>query len=72
MGYATFFSRSHDAVICVYDDAGNVVETHKQAGRVQRVVSFAKPLVRFRKDPTSKEGLSSCNVLMQTARCGEK
>jgi len=27
VGYAKFFSRSHDAVICVYDEAGNVIET---------------------------------------------
>jgi hypothetical protein len=26
---AKFYSRSHDLVIRVYDDAGNVVETHK-------------------------------------------
>jgi hypothetical protein len=26
------FSRSHDAVIRVYDDAGNVIETHEHAG----------------------------------------
>jgi hypothetical protein len=32
IGYAKFFSRSHDAVICVYDDAGNVIETHEHAG----------------------------------------
>jgi hypothetical protein len=30
--YAQFFSRSHDAVIRVYDDAGNVVDTHEHAG----------------------------------------
>jgi hypothetical protein len=30
--YAKFRSRSHDAVIRVYDDAGNVIETHQQAG----------------------------------------
>jgi hypothetical protein len=24
--------RSHDAVIRVYDDAGNVIETHEQVG----------------------------------------
>jgi len=30
--YAKFFSRSHDAVIRVYDEAGNVIETHEQAG----------------------------------------
>ena len=29
--YAEFFSRSHDAVIRVYDDAGNVIETHEPA-----------------------------------------
>ncbi len=28
--YAKFFSRSHDAVIRVCDDAGNVIETHEQ------------------------------------------
>jgi hypothetical protein len=26
------FSRSHDAVIRVYDDAGNVIETHEHKG----------------------------------------
>ena len=31
-GYAIHDSRSHDAVIRVYDDAGNVIETHKHAG----------------------------------------
>jgi len=30
--YAKFFSRSRDAVIRVYDDAGNVIETHEHAG----------------------------------------
>jgi hypothetical protein len=30
--YAKFYSRSHDAVIRVYDAAGNVIETHEQAG----------------------------------------
>ena len=27
IGYAKFYSRSHDAVIRVYDQAGNVIET---------------------------------------------
>jgi hypothetical protein len=30
--YAKFYSRSNDAVIRVYDDAGNVIETHEHAG----------------------------------------
>jgi len=29
IGYAMHFSRSHDAVIRVYDAAGNVIETHE-------------------------------------------
>jgi len=33
IGYAKFFSRSHNAVIRVYDAAGNVVETHEHAGQ---------------------------------------
>ena len=32
MSYAKFFSRSLDAVIRVYDDAGNVIETHEHKG----------------------------------------
>jgi hypothetical protein len=31
INYAKFYSRSHDAVIRVYD-AGNVLETHEHAG----------------------------------------
>jgi hypothetical protein len=30
--YAKFNSRSHDALIRVYDDAGNVIETHEHKG----------------------------------------
>ena len=30
--YAKFYSRSHDAVICVYDETDNVIETHEHAG----------------------------------------
>jgi hypothetical protein len=32
VGYAKFYSRSHDAVIRVYDAAGNVIERHEHAG----------------------------------------
>jgi hypothetical protein len=32
IGYAKFFSRSLDAVIRVYDEAGNVIETHEHTG----------------------------------------
>jgi hypothetical protein len=32
IGYATHRSRSHRAVIRVYDAAGNVIETHEHAG----------------------------------------
>ena len=32
VGYAQFYSRSQDAVICVYDAAGNVIETHEHKG----------------------------------------
>ena len=32
IGYAQHYSRSHDAVIRVYDAAGNVIETHEHAG----------------------------------------
>jgi hypothetical protein len=32
IGYAKFTGRSHDAVIRVYYEAGNVIETHEHAG----------------------------------------
>jgi hypothetical protein len=32
VGYAKFFSRSHGAVIRVYDDPGNVIKAHEHAG----------------------------------------
>ena len=32
IGYAQFYSRSDDAVIRVYDAAGNVLKTHEHAG----------------------------------------
>ena len=32
IGYAKSRSRSHDAVIRVYDEAGNVIETHEHTG----------------------------------------
>ena len=32
IGCARFRGRSHRAVIRVYDEAGNVIETHEQAG----------------------------------------
>jgi hypothetical protein len=32
IGYAKFFSRSHNAVIRVYDESGNAIKTHEQAG----------------------------------------
>jgi hypothetical protein len=40
--YAKHSSRSHDAVIRVYDEAGNVIESHEHAGRVQRTVTRVK------------------------------
>ena len=32
IGYANFYSRSRDAVIRVYDTAGNVIDTHEHKG----------------------------------------
>ena len=32
IGCAKFYSRSHKAVIRVFDEAGNVIETHEHAG----------------------------------------
>jgi hypothetical protein len=32
IGYPEHYSRSHNAVIRVYDNAGNVIETHQHKG----------------------------------------
>jgi len=39
IGYAAHYSRSHDAAIRVYDDAGNVIETHEHAGDFKETVA---------------------------------
>jgi hypothetical protein len=36
IGYANFYNRSYDAVIRVYDVAGNVIETHDHKGDFAR------------------------------------
>jgi hypothetical protein len=41
IGYAKFFSRSHDAVIRVYDEAGNVIEDARTGGRFHHLRSSA-------------------------------
>jgi len=33
---SVFYSRSHDAVIRVYDEAGNLIETHAHAGEFKQ------------------------------------
>jgi hypothetical protein len=38
IGYATHRSRAHDAVIRVYDQAGNVIETHEQTDKFKEAV----------------------------------
>src|SRR5262245_64460011 len=40
IGYAMHSSRSHGAVIRVYDDAGNVTETHEYKGDFSVLVIF--------------------------------
>ena len=39
IGYAQFYSRSHDAVIPVYDESGNVIDTHEHVGDFNLVSS---------------------------------
>jgi hypothetical protein len=44
--YAKFRSRSHDAVIRVYDESGNVIEMPSRRA-ISRVVSFARIMSQF-------------------------
>ena len=34
IGYAKFYSRSHNALIRVYDETGNVIDMHEHAGEL--------------------------------------
>jgi hypothetical protein len=43
IGYAQHCSRSHRAVIRVYDDAGNVIETHEHKGTEMIVCVAVNP-----------------------------
>jgi len=49
IGYAKFFSRSHDAVIRVFDEADNVIETHDHAGDFKEPIalSFLPILMKY-------------------------
>jgi len=40
VSYAMHYSRSHCAVIRVYDEAGNVIETHEHAGDFREFFSL--------------------------------
>jgi hypothetical protein len=40
IGYAKFYSRSHDAVIRVYDESGNVIETHQHDAHDRKIVAI--------------------------------
>jgi hypothetical protein len=42
IGYQMHRSRSHDAVICVHDAAGNVIETHEHAGNFKNRESVSQ------------------------------
>src|SRR5215216_4931171 len=46
IGYAKFLSRLRDAVIRVYDAAGNVIETHEHAGEFKQPWIPAACIVR--------------------------
>jgi hypothetical protein len=37
IGYAEHYSRAHDAVIRIYDEAGNVTDTHEHAGELKKL-----------------------------------
>jgi len=68
ISYAKFYSRSHDAVIRVYDEAGNMIDTHEQAGELAAAareqalrykpdfeLARNKPAIRARKDETFRQ-----------------
>jgi hypothetical protein len=51
--YPMFFGRSHHAVIRVYDEADNVIETHEHAGDFEEarsslpIATYLRPLLHL-------------------------
>jgi hypothetical protein len=70
IGYAKFYSRSHNAVIRVCGEAGNVIETHEHAGEFKLTsVDFNGgsadwKFLRARTDPIP---LPKCRMIRQNS-----
>jgi hypothetical protein len=58
--YAKFFSRSHNAVIRVYDEAGNVIETHEHTGDLKEP---------YRLSPFRRIPLPKCRIIRHNSLC---
>jgi hypothetical protein len=56
---AWFYSRSHDAVIHVYDETGNMIETHEHKGEFREWLVFYSHRVAVPAKPISMIPLSS-------------
>jgi hypothetical protein len=57
IGYAKFRSRSHAAIIRVYDATGNVIETHERKGEFSHTSGWvAKHAKVFRNGPLGSSG----------------
>jgi len=57
--YAKFYSRSHDAVIRVYDEAGNVIETHEHKGDFRGKEALVGNLDRPRRSVSARRAEQS-------------
>ena len=62
IGYAKHRNRSHDAVIRVYDDAGNVIETHENKGDFKTSLNIA--LISHGSLPRSEDELRDLNAAL--------
>jgi hypothetical protein len=69
IGYAKPRSRSLDAVIRVYDAAGNLINRHEPSGRVQRAEAL---LVTARHEPEAEPGVDKfgCTRTLCSIRSG--
>jgi len=53
--YTKHYSRSHDAVICVYDAAGHVIETHEHKRDFKEWLTLAFAALLFNTSPNDSE-----------------
>ncbi len=66
--YAKFYSRSHHAVIRVYDEAGHIIQTYEHAGDGKRTICSTEPAPARQRSGISTTTFTSAPPLARLCR----